>query len=91
MICPFIPVGWALRMLVKVASAIASTKPSPRTLSEERLSTVLEAVVRRSWMAALMARSLISDPPGGLVKLPKASVVPARSSVTWLVAPLTGF
>ena len=37
-----------------------------------------------------MARSLLSDPPGGLVKV-KPSKRPLRSSVVTLVAPLTGF
>jgi hypothetical protein len=90
MIVPFRPDGWAVWMVVNVASAIASTKPSPRVLSDERVSTMFWDVVSRSWIAALMARSLISEPPGGLVKLPEESCVPARSSVTWLVAPVTG-
>ncbi len=72
-------------------SGIASTKPSPSMLSEVRNVRTLSESKTCSWMAGSIARSLINEPPGWSVKLPALSTCPARSSLTWVADPETGF
>ena len=88
--CPRMPDGWPLEMATSVLLSMASTKPSPRVLSEVRKVRTSLPPRTRSWMDASMARSLMSEPPGWSMKL-TPSKWPARSSVTWLMAPVTGF
>ena len=71
--CPAIPSpvpGWALAIAMSVFELIASTKPSPSVLRDERNARTFSSPGTRSWIAALMARSLINDPPGASTKFP---------------------
>jgi hypothetical protein len=78
-------------MASRALLAIASTKPSPRMAIEARRERTSWPACTTSWKAALIARSLMSEPPGWSTKTPRcASKRPARSSVTWLVPPVTG-
>ena len=69
-------------MAISVFELIASTKPSPSALVDIRNVRMFSAPGTRSWIAALIARSLMSDPPGASTKLPNTSRCPARSSLT---------
>ena len=74
-----------------VAESIDSTNPPPSVLVAMRNVRIVSAGGTRSWRRALMARSLMSDPPGASTKLPEPSLCPARSSLIWLDDPVTGF
>jgi len=84
------PDGWPLEIATSVLLSMASTKPSPRVLSELRNVRTSLPPKTRSVMEASTARSLMSEPPGWSTKF-VPSKWPARSSVTWLIAPVTGF
>ena len=78
-------------MATSVFELIASTKPAPIVVVDMRKVRTSSLLGTRSWMAALIARSLISDPPGASTKAPAELRWPARSSEIWLMAPVTGF
>ncbi len=76
--------------VVKALSGRASTKPSPAVLRLVRKVATLSVPRARTWIEGSMAREKINEPPGWGVKVLPFSV-PVRSSVIWLMAPLTGF
>ncbi len=83
---PRMAAGWLCEIALSVSSAMHSTKPLPRVLRDVRKARTSLPPGTLSWKAASMARSLMSDPPGGSRKLRRESRCPARSSVTWLPA-----
>ena len=56
--------GCEFEMSSRSPESIASTKPSPSTLSEARCEITLWPGSTRSWMFGCVARSWISEPPG---------------------------
>ena len=89
---PRIDAGWLARdVLQRGCCAIASTNPSPSTLTEaaERHDVGARRNAVSSWSDGGIARSWMRDPPG-CSKNVAPSKKPARFSVIWLEPPRIG-
>ena len=89
-------------MASNVLLSTASTKPSPSVLVVVRKVRMVSLPGTRSCACAQTARSFTNERLGtelppllikmvGLTNLPKLSRCPTRSSLIWLMPPVTGF